>query len=211
MKILHINPKNPEPEVIKEAAQVLTGGGILIYPTDTCYGIGGDATSKHVIQAVQRLKGREAHKPFSVIVRDVPMLQQYAIVDQASESILHHYLPGQYTFALLTKNFAHWPYNSIWIRMPNYPVTQALAEAVPMPYITTSANISGEPPAYSIEELENSLLSNDNLTIVPDLILDAGPIPRNPPSTIVDLTIWPPKIIRQGGVDFTWPDEPPQD
>lgn len=211
MRILDINPRNPEPEIINEAAKVVAGGGILIYPTDTCYGIGGDATSTQAIHKIQQLKSREAHKPFSVIVRDLPMIHKYAILDETGEAVLRHYLPGQYTFALLTKNFNQWPYNSIWVRMPNYAVTQALAEALPMPYITTSANISGEPPAYSIEELEQSLLSDEGLTVVPDLILNAGPIPHNPPSTIVNLTVWPPKIIRQGGVTFTWPDQPPVD
>lgn len=202
MKILKVNPKNPEPHIIEEAAKVIRAGGIIIYPADTCYGIGGDATSSVVIEHIQRFKGRESHKPFSVIMRDRDMIKKYAILDENTERIITHYLPGPYTFALLTKNFDKWPYNSIWIRMPRYPILQALSDRLPMPYITTSANISGEPPAYSVPEIEKSLLSYEGLTVVPDLILDAGPIEKKLPSTIVKLTEWPPIIIRQGDAPF---------
>lgn len=205
MEILKVNPDNPEPAVIAKAVEVIRSGGVVIYPTDTCYGIGGDATAPSVIDKIKAMKGRPAHKPFSVIMRDRNMINSFAIIDSEIEKILAHYLPGPYTFALLTKNLRKWPYNSIWIRMPRFEVTRTIAECLPMPYLTTSANLSGEPPAYSVEELNDTLLNPELVTIIPDLVLDAGPLPKNPPSTIVDLTVLPPKIIREGGATFTWP------
>lgn len=193
-----INLQNPDAESIQLATQVLREGGIIIYPTDTCYAIGVDPTNKVAIDKLARLKRNSAEKAFSILVRTIDEIPRYALVDDQVNQLLHTYLPGPFSFLLVNLDFHYCPLSGIVLRVPNSPVMQALSNSFGYPFTTTSANVSGEDPAYSLEELDQSLLDPENLTVIPDLILDGGELSKRLVSTIIDVTNWPPKLLRQG-------------
>ncbi|MEK7461246.1 MAG: L-threonylcarbamoyladenylate synthase [Patescibacteria group bacterium] len=204
MIIRQIDPQQPDSKIITEAAEILKSGGVIIYPTDTTYGIGVDPSNPVAMNKLINMKGRDVAKGVSLIIARHEQIDRVAITDPRLDRILAHYLPGPYSFLLVNKNFAYCPLSAVMIRIPNLATTQALAESYSRPYTTTSANFSGEPPAHSLADLEESLLNPERMVIVPDMVLDGGSLPLNPPSTIVDLTNWPPKILRQGWADFDW-------
>lgn len=176
MEILKINPQNPDPKIIKQAAELIRSGGILTYPTDTCYGMGVDFNNKKALERLNQLKRRTPDKKFSVIVRNLEMIKRICEVDKEQEKILSKNLPGPFTFILKLRN----KNRTLGIRIPDYLITQMLADELDAPYTTTSANISGQKECYDVECIVSKMK--------PDLILDTGKLPSNPPSTVVDLT-----------------------
>lgn len=204
MKILKVNLEKPEPGVVEEAVQVMREGGVIVYPADTCYGIGCDPTNTFAMEKLYSIKLRDREKGVSLTVRDIKMIKEFgmASLDEQAEEILRKYFPGPFTFLLVNTNFKYCPQSAVAVRVPDHALMGALSKNFNAPYTTTSANISGEPPAYSVAEMEEKLLNPEFLINVPDLVLDGGELPRNPPSTIVDLTSWPPKVVRQGAATF---------
>lgn len=192
MEIYKINLKNPDPRIIKKAVEVIKKGGILVYPTDTCYGLGVDPENKEAMKRLLKLKGRTTSKKISLIVSDFGMLKRLCQIDQKQEEILKKYLPGPFTFILKKKEGG-----TLGVRIPDCPVTQLLAQELEIPYTATSANLSGEKECYSIKCLL-SQFKKERL----DLILDVGELPKNPPSTVVDLTKKEAKVLRRGSGDF---------
>lgn len=195
----------PDPLVIRAAADVLQRGGVLIYPTDTCYGIGVDGRSEVGRAKIAAIKQRDAVKPFSVIARDRAQIEGIAELNDQQRAILDTYLPGPFTFILLSASRIFSTSSTIGVRIPDYPLTQLLAETFGEPFISTSANAGGQPALYSFAEIQERFLTTLPDALLPDLCLDAGELPMNLPSTVVDLTQKPPKVIRQGGIPFTWP------
>ena len=204
MVIRKIDPNKPNQQFIDEASNILRSGGVLIYPTDTSYGLAVDPTNPIAMKKLIDMKGRDVAKGVSLILARHEQIEQVGMTDPRLDQVLAHYLPGPYSFLLVNKNFTYCPLSAVMIRMPKNATTQALAESFNHPYTTTSANFSGEPPAHSVKDLEETLLNPERMIIIPDFILDSGSLPLNPPSTIVDLTSWPPKILRQGAADFDW-------
>ncbi len=195
MKVIKINPNNPHPDILTESVKCLSAGGTLVYPTDTCYGLGADMLNPIAVNKIYKIKNRQDRKPLSLIIRNISQLKKYAFVENKQELILKRHLPGQFTFVLLSINYDIFKQSSVGIRMPNYKFTKLLSDKFSNPYCTTSANISGHEPCYDI----NCILKQfTNAQAQPNLILDAGQLPKNLPSTVVDLTNWPPNIIRQG-------------
>jgi len=195
MNILKIDARNPQKKVIDQAVNTLSHGGIIMYPTDTCYGIGADMSNSVAFKKVYELKKRSLTKPVSVIVPDLKYITNIAIVGNEQKKYLEKYLPGSVTLILLTLDQNLFPFSSIGIRLPDYKITQMISQSFAYPYITTSANISNFPPAYEIKDFLNQLGQSD---LKPDLILDAGILPKKELSTVVNITNGTPKILRQG-------------
>lgn len=198
MKVIKINPHDPEKEAINEASGVLARGGVIVYPTDTCYGIGADITNKRAFYKVYDIKNRPHNKPLSVIVKNTSQINDLAIINELQKKYIDKYFPGQVTLIFLTLDQDIFPFSSIGIRIPNYKTTELISQSLNSAYITTSANISNYPPAYEVREFINQLSGNG---LKPDLILDAGKLPLKNLSTVVDLTGDKLKILRQGAVN----------
>jgi len=202
MKILKINPENPEKEVIDGAVEELKNGKVIVYPTDTVYGLGVNAMDEKGIKKIFEIKGRDFNKPISIIVKDIEMAKKVAEFDEKSEEILNKLLPGPLTLILLKKNIL--PNiltantDKIGIRIPDYKFVKILMENLDFPITTTSANISGSPASTDIQEILNQF---ENQKIKPDLVLDAGILSESKPSTVLDLTGPKPKILRVGPVN----------
>lgn len=197
MEIIKVDPSNPRQDAIEKAVFSLKQGGVIAYPTDTCYGLGADMVNYFGLQRLYRLKGRNYNKPISVIVKSIDKIKQMTEVDDSRENFLKKYLPGPITVVLLNLDYQSFEHISIGLRMPKYKITQLLAENFNRPFATTSANVSELNPCYSAEEIVYQFQSRK---YQPDLILDAGRLEKNPPSTVVDLIKWPPRVLRQGGL-----------
>lgn len=193
--ILKINPQNPETDLIQQTVEILHQGGIIVYPTDTIYGLGCDIFKKDAVKKIYRLKKRETKKPMSIICADIKDAAQYAIIGNLAFSWLKKALPGPYTFilkaksktpsAVLSKN------KTVGIRIPDNKICLEIVKALGNPIITTSLNISGEKIMTSPSQLSKEMKNNI------DLILDAGLLPQEP-STIIDLSADQPAVLRQG-------------
>ena len=190
-------------EALHSAKAVLKSGGVLIYPTDTLYGLGCDATSKKAVEKIYALKGREKGKPLSILVSDYAMLLEYCAVSSAQERILHSLLPGPYTFILpLRKPLPVSPTMQIGIRVPEHYFMRQVSKELGMPIVSTSANISGKKEAAALKDVEKTVSSKA------DLLIDGGKCLYGNGSTVIDLVGM--KIVRKGAVrkgdKFEWAD-----
>ena len=194
MKIIKINPNKPQKKVIEKAAEIVKLGGVIIYPTDTCYGLGADITNPIAVKKIYEIKNREK-KALSMIVKDINQIEKYAELDDLRKKFLKKYLPGAVTVVLLNIDYKNIKMNTLAFRIPNYEITRQLIQKLNSPLTTTSANLSGNEVCYSVEEILKQFKNKKNM---PDLILDGGNLSKNLPSTVVDIISWPPKVLRQG-------------
>lgn len=194
--ILEVDQNFPQPGIIEHALEILgEDHGVLVYPTDTVYGLGCNIFDKQAFDKIGKIKNRPEEKNYSIIVSDLKMLKQYAIINSTQEKILNKYLPGAFTFILkASKKLPKYlvsEQGTVGIRVPRNRLCIELVKALKKPIITTSFNPSGKDvvtdPSKAPKLLQNKV----------DVILDAGEI-GSISSTIIDLTGKKPAIIRQG-------------
>jgi len=195
---MEINKEAPEYRKIKHAAETLKKGGVIVYPTDTIYGLGADAFNKEAIKKIYKIKQKDPNTGLSFIVSDLKDISKYAILSDAAFKIIKMLTPGPYTFILKATKLVPARImpkrKTIGIRIPNSEISLNIAKMLGNPLISTSINISGEPYFTNPVEIEKKF--GDEI----DLILDAGII-ADEPSTVIDLTEEVPQIIRQGKGD----------
>jgi tRNA threonylcarbamoyl adenosine modification protein (Sua5/YciO/YrdC/YwlC family) len=196
--LLKINSQNPEPEKINQVVEVLKGGGVIVYPTDTIYGLGCDIFNKNAVEKIYQIKKRDPKKPLSIICPNFEEISQYAIIQDYAFALMKKVLPGPFTFILkarsktpktiLSKN------KTIGIRIPDNIICLEIVKKLENPIITTSLNISGEKvmtePSQLSKEMRNKI----------DLIIEAGNLWQIP-STIIDLSGNQPVLLRRGKGD----------
>jgi len=201
MKILKINPNRPGKEVIDRIISTIKGGGAVIYPTDTVYGLGVNAFDDKAAKKVFEIKGRDFKKPISIMVRDIEMAKRIASFGKDTEKTLKEILPGPITVILFKKaiipDILTAGSRKIGIRIPGCDFTQILMKNLNFPITTTSANMSGEPASNDIKEILRQFQNNK---FKPDLVLNAGILPKSRSSTVIDLTSSRPKVLRAGPV-----------
>jgi tRNA threonylcarbamoyl adenosine modification protein (Sua5/YciO/YrdC/YwlC family) len=195
MKRLQIHPQNPQPRYLKAAADVLRDGGLLIYPTDSVYGLGCDLLNKSAVEKIYQQKGNDKRKLLSFICPDLKGITEYAYVSNAAYKTMRHLLPGPYTFILnATKQVPKIlleKRKTVGIRVPDNVVCQGLLAEFGRPIISTSASLPDQEFLSDPEEIVTTF------THVVDLFLDSGP-GNMEPSTVIDFTQEEPVIIRQG-------------
>jgi tRNA threonylcarbamoyl adenosine modification protein (Sua5/YciO/YrdC/YwlC family) len=198
--IITINPKNPQRRLIRRVVEVLEGGGVIGYPTDTIYGVGCDLFNQDAIRKIHRLKKLEEKKPLSFICSDLKDISRYAYVSNYAYKIMKRQLPGPYTFVLkatkLVPKIAMTKQNTVGIRIPDNKICLTLVKELGHPIISTSVykpdeGLFNEPA--EIEERFGKQL---------DLVIDGGVIVAEH-SSIVDLTGDSPKVIRKGKGDVS--------
>ena len=198
--IITINPKNPQPRLIRRVVEVLEGGGVIGYPTDTIYGVGCDLFNPEAIRKIHQLKKLEKKKPLSFICSDLKDISRYAYVSNSTYKMMNRLLPGAYTFVLkatkLVPKIAMTKQNTVGIRIPDNKICLALVKELGHPIISTSVYKPDEglynDPA-EIEERFGKQLS---------LVIDGGVIVAEH-SSIIDLADDIPKIIRKGKGDIS--------
>lgn len=189
-------------QIIAKASQVLAQGGLVIYPTETVYGAGVDATNQQAVDKLLSYKSRREGKPLSVAVTNLAMASKLVEVNSQAKHIYQKFLPGPITVVSAVKNNSQLAkgvaseFNTLGIRMPAYPLIEQLVAHYQKPITATSANASGKKRPYTIDDVLNSL-SNKQKSLI-DLIIDAGRLPPNQPSTVIDTTLSTPITLRQG-------------
>ena len=198
-KILSINPLNPQPDLISEAARVINNGGTVSFPTRYLYGLGADALNSEAVDRVFAIKQRPSNKPLSVLINHLNDLSLLARnVPQAALRIMERFWPGDIT--IVFEAHATLPLNltagtgKIGVRLPQHPVAVALTNAVQVPITATSANLTGRGGCSRISDLDPVVA--DKL----DLILDAGQLEGGTGTTVIDVTVDVPTVLREGAV-----------
>ncbi len=197
-RVLRVHPQFPEPDIIREAAQVLRRGGLVAFPTETVYGLGADALNPQAVARIFQVKGRPAYDPIIVHVAD---LEGLAKVVQEVPAVVHRlaerWMPGPLTLVLPKSpevpDVVTAGKPTVAVRMPAHPVALALIREAGCPVAAPSANRFGHTSPTRAEHVLADL--GDAV----DLILDAGPTPIGVESTVLDLTQDPPVILRPGG------------
>ena len=187
-----------DPECSKKAASVLSAGGVIVYPTETLYGIGAFASNSAAVDRIFEIKGRPHGKPIPLLVKDLHMAGKIANSPPIAAYLSDEYWPGRLTMILEQKTdlpeVITCGSGKIALRISSHPFMLGLFELISEPLTSTSANISGGPNLSDPEELFETF---DGKV---DLIVDSGKIPASKGSTIVDLTLDPPQILREGDI-----------
>ncbi|MDR0574220.1 MAG: threonylcarbamoyl-AMP synthase [Tannerella sp.] len=195
--LIKIYPENPNPKEIGKIVKVLQDGGLAIYPTDTKYAIGCDALDVRAVEHICRMKGVNPVKSnLSIICYDLSDISGYAKVSNSVFKLIRDYLPGPYTFILPTNSGLPKIYKKrkeVGIRMPDNPVIREICHELGHPVMTMSVYYDADEPEYTTDpELIHEKYEDEV-----DLVVDAG-YGGTEGSTVVDCTIEPFEIIRQG-------------
>ncbi len=198
--IVKINPQNPQERLLRQAVEVLTGGGIIAYPTDTCYAIGCDLYNTKGIAKIYQLKRRPLGKPFSFICADLKNISEYALMGNYAYKTMKRLLPGPYTFILeasrLVPKILQTKRHTVGIRVPNHPICHGLLELLGHPIISTSANLPDGPVLSDPEDIAAQFKPHLSLVIDAGIILPA-------PSSVISLIDDAPEVIREGKGDVS--------
>jgi L-threonylcarbamoyladenylate synthase len=198
-QIIKINCDDPEPEIIKEAADIIRQGGVVAFPTRCLYGLGADAFDSAAVDRVIHIKQRPADNPILVLIDSQQRLKDLVIqIPPASEALMQAFWPGRLTLVFeAQKTLPHQltaGSQKIGVRIPGHAVAFALVKQVGGPITGTSANISGHPGCHRVPDLD------PQITTQVDMTLDGGMLERGVGSTVIDITVDPPRILREGQV-----------
>lgn len=215
MEIVQVDFNKDYTEVVKKAVSVLSSGGTVVYPTDTLYGLGANALDEKAVEKIFKIKKRDLSKPLPIIIRNMLWAKELAYIERGTETILSKVWPvvsaltntgndffvaGKVTAVLPKKDIVPMVVSagarSIGMRITDYVFVDKLLGKFGYPLTSTSANISGEEPSNDIEKIIAMFRGQE---FQPDLIIDAGVLPKSEPSTVLDLTnSRQPKILRVG-------------
>ncbi|WP_150678764.1 L-threonylcarbamoyladenylate synthase [Pandoraea pneumonica] len=196
-QFFQIHPENPQPRLIKQAVQIIDKGGIVALPTDSSYAIACHIDDKHAVDRLRRIRGLDEKQMLSLLVRDLSELAEFAMVDNRQYRLIKATTPGPYVFILeatkeVPRRLSHPSRKTIGLRVPDHAITLALLEELGQPLLATTLILPDETePLNDPEEIRERLEKQL------DLVIDGGACPKEP-STVVDLTVTPPEVVRRG-------------
>ena len=198
-RVIEIDPLNIDSSLIWDAARVIRNGGLVAFPTETVYGVGADVFNEDAIRKIFAVKTRPLNKPLAVCISNLGQLEQLAsVIPKQAELLADRFLPGPLTLILPKKNTIPNDVtaysNSVGVRCPDNEIALSLIEKVAMPIVATSANISGKPSLCTAKEVFKQMSGKI------DLIIDGGPTRLKRPSTVVDFTSSPYRVLREGAL-----------
>ena len=198
-KIIRLDPVRPDSESIIRAGDIIRNNGTVIFPTRCLYGIGAFALNEKAVENVFRIKQRPLNNPILVLIPDESLLKELVkSIPEPAKKLMNAFWPGGLTLVfeardeipkLLTAGTGR-----LGIRVPSHPAAKALVDHLNFPITGTSANLSGQPGCDRVSRLDPSIIEKA------DLILDAGILKGGIGSTIVDVTVFPVRMIREGEV-----------
>jgi len=202
MEYLVVDPEQPAPEALTAAAEAVLRGGVIAFPTDTLYGLGCSLFDVSAVEMVARLKRRD---PSLAVISLIPEPQQaYGLaleVNETAERLIRRHWPGPLSLifhaAPIVPVRVRGAGGTVALRCPKDRLCQALLARIGGPVVSSSANLSGQPPAESAEDVRR--IFGNQL----DLILDGGPRRGHRPSTLVDVSGPKPRLLRRGAIDVT--------
>lgn len=192
-----VHPVDPQPRLIARAAEIVRDGGILVYPTDSCYALGCRVGDKEAMVRMRRIRGMDEQHHLTLMCRDLSQIGLYANVDNARFRLLKKLTPGSYTFILpasreVPRRLLHPRRRTIGVRVPDHPVALALLAQLDEPLLSATLILPGdEHPLNDPEEMRRRLERQI------ELVLDGGACGIEP-STVVDLSGAAPEIVRVG-------------
>ena len=197
--IVKTNPKKIEKGKLKQIINLLKKGGVVVFPTDTVYGLIADATNKNAVKKIFLIKKRVFKKPVPIFVKDIKMAKKLAKIDKKQEKLLKSVWPGKVT-VVLKRNQGKSKIKlygvdkkTIALRIPKFEALNFLLSKINKPLVGTSANLSRKPASGNPKKVFSQFKQR---RYQPDLIIDAGVLPGKP-STLLDLTSFSPKILRK--------------
>ena len=192
--LLEISADHPEPRKIRRAVDALEAGEVIAYPTDTVYGLGCDFSSKKAVDRLYQIKGMDRSHPLAFICPDLSEIARYAVVDNQTYRLLKHFLPGPYCFVLEATRevprILQTKRKTIGIRIPSHAVTTSIVKELGRPLLSTTAQRAGADPHVDANEIDDAFTG-----LGPVIDSGAGGVV---PTTVVDLTVSPPVVIREG-------------
>lgn len=197
-----IHPDNPNPRLIHQAAEVLRNGGIVVYPTDSCYALGCHLDDKEAVARIRQIRKLDEHHHMTLMCRDLSEISRYAKVDNVKFRLLKSNTPGSYTFILeatkeVPKRLQHPKRSTIGIRIPEHPVALALLEELGEPLLSTTLILPDEEGPLNDAEHIRELLEKKV-----ELVIDGGAVGAEF-TTVIDLTGDVPVLVRRGKGDVT--------
>ena len=197
MKEIKLSAKN-RIKVLQKAIDVLESGGVIIFPTETSYGLGANFYNQKAVDKIYRIKGRDKSKPLPIIISDIISATTLVEFSQPALQLAEDYWPGPLTLALPYRycNLRKCSDDYLALRVSSHPLARELVENLGQPLISTSANIAGEDNCYIVKDIREQF---NSLKEQPDLFINAGDLPRFKPSTIIKISRdGKMKILRQG-------------
>jgi L-threonylcarbamoyladenylate synthase len=192
---------------IEQAIAILQSGGLVIFPTETVYGAGVDATNPKAVEKLLAFKSRREGKPLSIAVTDQEMAEQFVELNDSAKKLYKRFLPGPVTVVSNIKPNSNLApgvaseFGTVGVRIPDYPLVLELIKKLGKPITATSANASGAKRPYSIADAMEGLSAKQKNLI--DFVIDVGTLPPNEPSTVIDTTLSTPITMRSGSSQIT--------
>lgn len=191
-------------KVITKTVEVLKSGGLIIFPTETCYGVGVDATNQEAVNKLLEYKERPEGKAISIGVCDKDMASKYVDINSVADKVYRNFLPGPVTVISISKNKVanglSSEKNTLGVRIPDHETVREIIKEFGKPITMTSANLNGRKTPYEVEDILVNI--SDKSKDLIGLILDGGKLPTNPPSSVIDTTNEGVVSIREGSIDF---------
>ena len=192
-----VHPDNPQPRLIKQAAEMLRNGAVIVYPTDSGYALGCHLDDKDAVTRIRQIRGLDEKHLMTLMCRDLSELSRYARVDNAQFRLLKNNTPGSYTFILeatreVPRRLQHPKRSTIGLRIPDHPVALALLEELGEPLLSSTLILpDGEQPMTDVDEIRA------HLERLVELIIAGGPVGTES-TTVIDLTEAVPVLLRRG-------------
>ena len=195
-----IHPENPQLRLINQAVKILDAGGIIVYPTDSCYALGCRIGDKEALQRIRRIRALDEKHLLTLMCKDLSDIGTYARVGNSAFRLMKALTPGPYTFLLtasrdVPRRLQHGKRKTIGLRVPGHPITSALLHTLDQPLLSTSLILPGEEFPLNDPEEIHELLGNQV-----DLVIDGG-LCGLEPTTVVDLLTDQAEVVRAGKGD----------
>ena len=191
-------------EIIDRVVTVLQAGGLVVYPTETTYGVGADATNPAAVAKLLSYKSKRQGKALSIMVSDEAMAEKYVDLNTTARQTYSRFLPGPVTVVSVGRHVlapeVESADGSLGVRISSYTLVRDIARAFGKPFTATGANPSGEKRPYTVDDVLERCTEKQKSLL--DLVIDAGTLPPNEPSTVVDTTLDTYHVLRQGTVRF---------
>jgi tRNA threonylcarbamoyl adenosine modification protein (Sua5/YciO/YrdC/YwlC family) len=201
-RYLEIHPTDPQPRLIRQAAEIMRGGGVVVYPTDSCYALGCHLGDKTAMERISTIRQTDRHHHFTLVCSDLSEIAKYARVDNRQYRTLKAFTPGPYTFILLAtketpKRLQNEKRRTIGIRVPDHPIPMALIDELGEPLMSSTLLMPGDDePMTDAREIQERLLH------LVDAVIDGGNCGMEP-SSVIDLAGPAPIIVRRGKGDVS--------
>lgn len=202
MQIFRVHPTHPQPRLIRQAAEIVRAGGVIVYPTDSCYALGCHIGDKAAMERMQRIRAIDDKHNFTLVCRDLSEIATYAKVDNSAYRLIKSLTPGPYTFILkatheVPRRLQNPKRKTIGLRVPDHAIAQALLAALGEPLMSSTLLLpGGDQPLNDADEIAAALAKQV------DLVIDGGHCGLEP-TTVIDLVEGAPRLVRQGKGDFS--------